>query len=137
MCIKPVLLDWFNVGAKLMIPKGLQMTKENAKPESTSPMAEMLEAMQAAKFTPMPMADWIENMSEIGGEMLRFMTTRIGEDIQTQSALMHAKDVAEARHIQAQFFQKAMDDYATETAKLMEKGRTIAAQSGVDPVAFD
>lgn len=113
------------------------MAKKDAPNDAASPMANLLEAMQATKLSPMPQADWLERMADVGSEMLSFMAARVGEDVQTQHALMHAKGVAEVQHIQAQFFQKAMDDYAAETAKLVTMGKKIASDSGIDPAVLD
>lgn len=103
------------------------MAKSDKTEKTANPMASMLEAMQTAKFPNMPDfgGAWVENMADYGQEVLSFISKRVAEDVQTQHALMHAKGVAEVQHIQAQFFQKAMDDYAAETAKLMELGKSI------------
>lgn len=104
------------------------MTKPDKTPDTANPMASVLEAMQSATFPELPKVgtEWIEHMADYGQEVLSFMAQRVAEDVQTQHALMHAKGVAEVQHIQAQFFQKVMDDYAAETAKLMKIGQTFA-----------
>ncbi len=101
------------------------MTKTDKPQETPNPMASMLEAMQGAKF---PNAsgfgsEWIESMADVGSNVLSFMASRIEQDVQTQHALMKAKDVTEVQHIQSQYFQRMMDDYAAETAKLMKFGK--------------
>jgi len=103
------------------------MTKRDQTSETTSLLASMFEAMQATKFPTAPGigSEWIESVIQMGSEVLNFMATRVQQDVQMQHALMQAKGVAEVQHIQAQFFQKAMDDYAAESAKLLEIGRTI------------
>ena len=102
--------------------------KVNSK-EPTFPMDGLLEAMQAAKYTSMLGfgADWIESMTDMGSEMLSFIAARVEQDVQTQSALLQAEGVAEVQNIQAQFFQKAMDDYAAEAGKLMKIGQAVSA----------
>lgn len=102
------------------------MTSEKPTPQE-NPIASMLEAMQSAKFPNMPDfgASWFENVADYGQEVLSFMAARVEQDVQTQHALLHAKGVEEVQHIQAQFFQRAMDDYAAETARLMELGKTM------------
>lgn len=63
---------------------------------------------------------WVETMSDVGAEWLSFVADRVKEDVKTQHQLLHAKNVGEVQHIQAQFLQKAMDDYRDETGKLVE-----------------
>lgn len=107
------------------------MTKSDKSANTANPMASMLEAMQSAKFPAMPDlgTSWVENVADYGQEVMNFMAKRVAEDVQTQHALLHAKGVAEVQHIQAQFFQRAMDDYAAETARLMELGKAMAPPS--------
>ena len=107
------------------------MAKSDESANAANPMASMLEAMQSAKFPAMPDlgTSWMENVVDYGQEMMNFMAKRVAEDVQTQHALLHAKGVAEVQHIQAQFFQRAMDDYAAETARLMELGKSMTPNS--------
>lgn len=63
---------------------------------------------------------WVETMSDVGAEWLGFVAERVKEDVKTQHKLLHAKTLGEAQHIQAQFLQKAMDDYRDETGKIVE-----------------
>ena len=63
---------------------------------------------------------WMEAMSELGAEMVSFVADRIKEDVKTQHDILQCKNVAELQHVQAQFIQKAMDQYQDETGKLTE-----------------
>ena len=63
---------------------------------------------------------WLETMSDVGAEWLSFVAERVKEDVKTQHNLLHAKNLGEIQHIQAQFLQKAMDDYRAETGKIVE-----------------
>ncbi len=63
---------------------------------------------------------WFENMSDVNAELLSFVADRVKEDVQTQHQLLHCKSLAEAQHIQAEFVQKAIEQYTTETGKLVE-----------------
>ncbi len=63
---------------------------------------------------------WVETMSDVGAEWLGFVADRVKEDVKTQHELLHAKDIGEVQHIQAQFLQKAMDDYRDETGRIVE-----------------
>ena len=92
--------------------------------ETVSPMSTLIEAMQStntnltAGFGP----DWLEAMSNVGHEMLTFMSERVKQDIQTQHELLQAKGIAEVQEIQAEFLKKAQSDYAAEMAKLVDLG---------------
>lgn len=63
---------------------------------------------------------WLETMSDVGAEWLSFVANRVKEDVKTQHELLHATNIGEVQHIQAQFLQKAMDDYRDETGKIVE-----------------
>ena len=62
---------------------------------------------------------WLEAMGDASAEWVGFLAERIGEDVRTQHALLHAKSFSEVQHIQAAFLQKALDDYRDETGKLL------------------
>lgn len=62
---------------------------------------------------------WIETMGDVGAEWLSFVADRVKEDVKTQHALLHAKSLGQVQHIQAQFLQKAMEDYNYETGKIV------------------
>ena len=63
---------------------------------------------------------WLETMSDIGSEWLTFVAARVREDVKTQHQLLHAKSLGDIQHIQAQFLQKAMNDYHDETGRMVE-----------------
>lgn len=65
---------------------------------------------------------WFEAMGDIGAEVMTFMADRIKQDVDTQHKIMHCKSPADLQHIQAEFMQKAMDQYQAETGKLVEMG---------------
>ncbi|MGC1506402.1 MAG: phasin family protein [Sulfitobacter sp.] len=65
---------------------------------------------------------WIEAFSEMSAEVVGFVAERIKEDVKTQQEILHCKNAADLQHIQAQFMQKAMDQYQAETGKLVEMG---------------
>jgi len=62
----------------------------------------------------------MEAFSDMGAEVLSFVADRIKEDVKTQHEILHCKDVGDLQHIQAQFIQKAVDQYQEETGKLVE-----------------
>ncbi|SFT11121.1 Phasin protein [Sulfitobacter marinus] len=70
-------------------------------------------------------ADWMEAMIEMGNEMLNFTADRIKEDVDTQQKLLKAKEITDVQKIQTAFFQKAMDDYAAEYARLLDIGKSL------------
>lgn len=63
---------------------------------------------------------WVETMSDFGAEWLSFVAERVKQDVKTQHDLLHASNLGEVQHIQAQFLQRAMDDYRDETGKIVE-----------------
>jgi len=63
---------------------------------------------------------WMEALSDMGAEVASFVSDRIKEDVKAQHEMLHCKTAAELQHIQAQFIQKAMDQYQGETGKLVE-----------------
>ena len=69
-------------------------------------------------------AAWSEAMSEISAEFATFLAERIREDVRTQHKILHCKDVGELQSIQAAFLQTAIDQYQSETGKLLEMSST-------------
>ena len=74
---------------------------------------------------------WAEAISDMGAEVASFVAERIKEDVKTQHAILHCKNAGDLQQIQANFIQKAMDQYQAETGKLVEMG-TNAFASGAD-----
>lgn len=75
----------------------------------------------------------MEAFSDMGAEVVSFVADRIKEDVKTQHEILHCKDVGDLQHIQAQFIQKAVDQYQEETGKLVEMStKAFAATAGDD-----
>lgn len=72
-------------------------------------------------------AAWVEAISDMGAEVAGFVAERIKEDVKTQHEILNCKNMADLQHIQAQFIQKAMDQYQAETGKLVEMGTNAFA----------
>lgn len=68
---------------------------------------------------------WVEAVSEFSAEVAGFVAERIKEDVKTQHEILHCKNMADLQHIQAQFLQKAMDQYQAETGKLVEMSNKV------------
>ncbi|NOR29850.1 MAG: hypothetical protein GQ539_01995 [Sulfitobacter sp.] len=90
-------------------------------------MVKLMKSMQESGFHAPSIsgADWMETMVEMGNEMLNFTATRIKDDVDTQQKLLQAKEIGDVQKIQTAFFQKAIDDYSAEYAKLVEMGKTL------------
>lgn len=103
--------------------------------KSQAPLADLMKTVQEASFKSMPGlgTDWFEAMSDVGSEMLNFTAARIKQDVETQHKLLHAKELAEIQHIQAEFFQRAIDDYTAEMAKLMDMGKSLVPATDAKP----
>ncbi|MBM7066457.1 phasin family protein [Actibacterium sp. 188UL27-1] len=100
-------------------------TKEDHSPTQT--MLSAFQDMQKAGLGPAAWmgTTWMQHMSSLGSEWLTFVSERIQEDVKTQHALLHCKDLATAQHVQMQFLQKAIDDYQAETGKIVEMNTQI------------
>ncbi|MWD27368.1 phasin family protein [Aquicoccus sp. SCR17] len=69
--------------------------------------------------------DLLDIWLDIGSELQDFIAERIREDVKTQHRILHCHTPAALQHIQAEFLQKALDDYAAETGKLVELGNRL------------
>jgi hypothetical protein len=69
---------------------------------------------------------WIESLADLGSEATSFLAERIRQDVKTQHAILHCKSPAELQHLQAEFMQRAFDQYAAETGKLIMISAEIA-----------
>lgn len=63
---------------------------------------------------------WFARMGDLSREVTSFVAERIKEDVQTQQALLHCKSLSDVQKLQAEFLQKAFDQYQAETGKLVE-----------------
>jgi len=72
---------------------------------------------------------WLENMSDIGSELMSFLAERVKEDVKTQHAILHCNDATEMRKIQTEFMRKAVDQYTAETGKLVEMGNEFVSNA--------
>lgn len=70
---------------------------------------------------------WMEAVGGMGAEVSSFVANRIQEDVKTQQKMLQCKDMSELQQIQAEFFQKAVDQYQAETGKLVELGAAAFA----------
>ena len=68
---------------------------------------------------------WAESLSDLSSEVLSFVADRIQEDVKTQHKMLHCKNVAELQHIQAEFVQKAIDQYTAESGRLVKMGHDL------------
>jgi len=92
---------------------------------SDNPFAPLLQLQEAGLGNIMGAnAAWLESIGDMGAEVASFMAERIKEDVKTQHAIMHCKDVAEVQNIQTSFMRKAVEQYQAETGKLVQMGMT-------------
>lgn len=108
--------------------------KSQTKEETTSTTPETVNTLaylqEAGLGNVMGMSTaWAEAISDMGAEVANFVAERIKEDVKTQHEILHCKNVADVQHIQAEFIQKAMDQYQAETGKLLEMGTKALASS--------
>lgn len=95
------------------------MAKSSKKTQTTesSPMSATVDIMAA--FNPMretALKAWFD----MGLEALRFVSSRMQEDIETQRAMLACKSPEDIRKVQADFYTKALEDYHAEASRMME-----------------
>ncbi|RLJ60100.1 phasin protein [Litoreibacter meonggei] len=105
-------------------------TTTTSKSATNNPALAAIRDMQGAGFASASTMGtaWLEAMSDLGSEVLSFVAERVKEDLKTQHQIMHAKSLTEVQHIQAEFVQKAVDQYSAETGKLVELGKVVVAK---------
>ena len=101
--------------------------KSNAKDSTTQNASDpfnILSQLQNAGFGNMMGMNtaWMETLTDMSAEVASFVAERIKEDTETQHEIMQCKTATDLQHVQAQFIQKAMDQYHEETGKLVEMG---------------
>lgn len=104
------------------------MTTKKKTDETVSPAVSIFNAMQDAGMNSFPAfgMSWIEAMTNMSAEMAKFMADRVQQDVKTRQDILQTKGITDVQRIQAEFFQKAMDDYSAEMTKLVEMGKGLA-----------
>lgn len=88
---------------------------------AAEPMRSISQLQEAGMGSFMGMGTaWIEAISDLSAEVASFVAERVKEDVKTQHEILHCRNVADLQHIQAQFIQRAMDQYQAETGQLLE-----------------
>lgn len=96
--------------------------------DDTSTLAAISKLQEAGLGNMLGMSTaWFEAMGEMSAEVASFIADRIKEDVKTQHEILHCKNVADLQHIQAEFIQKAIDQYQAETGKLVEMSKNAFA----------
>jgi len=90
--------------------------------------------MQKSGFAPMAWLgpQMLEKCSDMSSELAQFVATRITEDVNLQHQILHCRDLTKLHRIQAEFFQKAIDQYVAESGKITQIG-TEMLQGAVHP----
>lgn len=57
---------------------------------------------------------------EMGAEALKFVSSRMDQDLQTQKAMLNCKSLEDVQKVQAAFYTKAIDDYNSGASRMME-----------------
>lgn len=102
------------------------MAKKDSK-QTTDPMA----AMQQAGFQALNGmgAGWVEKMSDLSAEWVRFTSERFQQDVALQHKLLHCKTPAELQAVQAEFFQTAINRYTEEAGRMVEMTQKLFGES--------
>ena len=100
---------------------------QDESPDVTQTMVDAMAHWQSAGLGALNWfgASTIERMSDMGAEWMTFVAERVREDVALQHALLHAKSPTEVQKLQMDFLQKALDQYAAETGKMMALGSKL------------
>jgi hypothetical protein len=71
----------------------------------------------------------LEAMGDLRAEVALFIAERINEDLGTQHEILHCTNAAELQQVQSRFLQKAIDQYAAETGRIVELGNQLWANA--------
>lgn len=102
-------------------------SSQDESPDVTQTMVDAMAYWQSAGLGALNWfgASTIERMSDMGAEWMTFVAERVREDVALQHALLHAKSPTEVQQLQMDFLQKALDQYAAETGKMMALGSKL------------
>ncbi len=64
----------------------------------------------------------MEGVGDISAEVAQFVSERMAEDIRTQQEVLSCSNPTDLMQVQMRFLQKAFDQYAAETGKLVSIG---------------
>ncbi len=67
----------------------------------------------------------VDTWLDMVDEMSAFVARRVHEDLQAQHRMLHSHSPKELQRIQAEFMQKAVEDYQKETSRLAEIARKL------------
>ena len=87
-------------------------------PRSNPPQPDAFGIQQSADMQAAA-ARMLETLSELGSEVTAFIANRVKDDLQTQHDLLACKTSADFLHVQAQFVQRAINQYTDETGKMV------------------
>ena len=76
-------------------------------------------------------AAWAESLSGLGAEAMRFLAERVAADVELQRRLLTATSIEDLRHVQAEFLQRAIDQYVAETGRMVEIGEKLGRSLGL------
>ncbi|MFY0692146.1 MAG: phasin family protein [Paracoccaceae bacterium] len=100
------------------------MGKSKKKAASSEAGASAMTAAMAA-LNPVAGAAWLELMNESA----RFVSDRFKQDLETQKALLDCKSPTDLMRVQSEFYQKAIEQYAAETTRMIEMMSKATQQS--------
>jgi hypothetical protein len=132
ICLEPDQVDLTEVNVRMdWAWQGRAENEEGAVAKSGTKEAPRVALMGAFGPWAEAGAAWSEALAELGSEMLHFVAERVQEDVAVQQRLIGAANLEEVRHIQAEFVQKAIDQYAAETGRIVEMSGELAGRLGV------
>ena len=96
------------------------------------------DADRAAANEPFAIAGWpaaeaagavAEGLTEARRQVLSFIAGRIRQALEAQAELMACRNLDEMRTVQGRFMRAAVEEFANESAALMQLGSDVAARS--------
>ncbi|WP_138933492.1 phasin family protein [Roseovarius arcticus] len=58
--------------------------------------------------------------ADLSSETLRFVASRMQQDLEAQKAIAACKDLADMQRVQADFFTQALEQYRSQVSRMME-----------------
>jgi S-methylmethionine-dependent homocysteine/selenocysteine methylase len=95
--------------------------------KTADPVTAAVQDLQDAGLGPLAWMGtaWTEAMSDIGSEMMSFLSDRIQEDVKTQHKILHCKTLTELQEAQTAFLERAYVQYTVETGKIVKMSTAI------------
>ena len=76
-----------------------------------------------------PMGETVQKVwADMSSETLRFVASRMQQDLETQKAMAACTNLADIQKVQADFFTQALEEYRSQASRMMEIISTAVPQ---------